>query len=218
MGVIDPHRPVPPRRKPALAARADDIVLPLPPSAPRVRRNAFTRWVGRTVLRLGGWRMAGEFPDIPKLVLIAAPHSSNWDGIWGFAVKLALGLEVKVLGKDTLFKVPLLGPLLRRLGVVPIDRRAARGVVGQMAALIRDADRLWLAVAPEGTRKPVEHWKTGFWKIASAAQVPVLPVYFHYPDRVVGVGPTFALSGDMEADLVRIRTWYRPFQGKHHGV
>lgn len=197
---------------------ADDIVLTLPANAPRVPRNAFTRWLGRTILRLGGWRMAGAFPDIPKLVLIAAPHSSNWDGLWGFAVKLALGLEVKVLGKDTLVKVPVFGALLRRLGVIGIDRRAAHGVVGQMAAMIRGADRLWLAIAPEGTRKPVDQWKTGFWKIASAADVPVLPVYFHYPEKVVGVGPTFALSDDMPADMARIRAWYRPWQGKHHGT
>ena len=197
---------------------ADDIVLTLPPSVPRVTHNAFTRWLGRTVLRLGGWHMTGAFPDIPKLVLIAAPHSSNWDGIWGFAVKLALGLDVKVLGKDTLVKVPVLGAMLRRLGVIGINRSAAHGVVGQMAAMIRNADRLWLAIAPEGTRKPVERWKTGFWKIAHAADVPVLPVYFHYPDKVVGVGPTFDLSDDMAADIARIRAWYRPWQGKHHGV
>lgn len=197
---------------------ADDIVLPLPASAPQVPRNGFTRWLGRTILRLGGWRMAGAFPDIPKLVMIAAPHSSNWDGVWGFAVKLAMGLDVKVLGKDTLVAVPVLGALLRRMGVIGINRRAAHGVAAQMAAMMRGADRLWLVVAPEGTRKPVERWKTGFWKIASAAGVPVLPVYFHYPDKVVGVGPTFDLGDDMAADLARIRAWYRPWQGKHHGT
>lgn len=197
---------------------AADIVLPLPANAPRVRANAFTRWIGRTILRLGGWRMVGEFPDIPKLVLIAAPHSSNWDGIWGFCAKLALGVDVKVLGKDSLFKVPVMAALLRKLGVIPVDRSAAHGVVEQMAAMIRGADRLWFALAPEGTRKPVERWKTGFWKIAKAADVPVLPVYFHYPDKTIGVGPSFILGDDMGADLARIRAWYRPWQGKHHGT
>ena len=201
-----------------MAPPADDIVLSLPPNAPRVPPNAFTRWLGRTVLRLGGWRMDGAFPDIPKLVMIAAPHSSNWDGLWGFAVKLAMGLDVKVLGKDTLLRIPLLGPVLRRMGVIPINRRAAQGVAAQMAAMIRGADQLWLVVAPEGTRKLVERWKTGFWKIAHAAEVPVLPVYFHYPAKVVGVGPTFDLSDDMAAGIARIRAWYRPWQGKHHGV
>src|SRR5574339_923939 len=91
----------------------NQVVLPLPPNAPRVKPNAFTRWLGRSMLRVAGWRMVGAFPDLPKLVLIGAPHSSNWDGIWGFAAKLALGLDIKILGKDTLFKVPVMGWLLR---------------------------------------------------------------------------------------------------------
>ncbi|MDV3254124.1 MAG: lysophospholipid acyltransferase family protein [Lysobacter sp.] len=195
----------------------DDIVPSLPPNVPRVPRHRLSRWIGRSVLRLGGWRVVGEFPDLPRVVLIGAPHSSNWDGIWGFAAKLALGLDIRILGKHQLFWGPL-GPLMRALGIIAINRGAASGVVGQMAQQFRGADRFWLGIAPEGTRKPVARWKTGFWKIAHAAQVPVLPVYFHYPDRVIGIGPPFATSHDMEADLVRLREWYRPWQGKHHGT
>jgi 1-acyl-sn-glycerol-3-phosphate acyltransferase len=200
----------------------DDVVLPLPPNAPRVRAGAFSsfgRWLGRCVLRLGGWRMVGAFPDIPKLVLIGAPHSSNWDGIWGFAAKLALGLDIQILGKDSLFKVPVMGALLRRMGVMPVDRSAAHGVVEQSAAMIQRADRFWYGLAPEGTRKPVERWKTGFWKIAKAADVPVLPAYFHYGAKVIGIGPVFALGDDMAADIHRIREWYRGVsKGKWHDV
>lgn len=192
-------------------------VLPLPPNAPRVPPNRLTRWLGRSLLRLGGWRMRGAFPDIPRLVLIAAPHSSNWDGVWGFAVKLALGLDITVLGKHQLFWWPL-GPVLRRLGVIAVDRSAARGVAEQMATLIVQSDKLWFALAPEGTRKPVERWKAGFWKIAKTANVPVLPAYFHYPERVIGIGPVFQLGDDMAADIARIRAWYRPWQGRHHGT
>lgn len=196
---------------------AAHIVPPLPPSAPRVKPNALTRWIGRTVLRLGGWRLTGRFPDLPKLVVIAAPHSSNWDGIWGFAAKLALGLEIRVLGKAQLFRWPL-GPLMRRLGVLPIDRSAPQGTVGQAVALIRGSERIWYALAPEGTRKRVERWKTGFWKIAHEAQVPILPVYFHYPERRIGLGEPFYTSGDMEADLRALRAWYRPWQGRNRGT
>ena len=195
----------------------DDIVLPLPPNAPRVRPNAFARWLGRSLLRLGGWRMAGAFPDIPQLVLIGAPHSSNWDGFWGFAAKLALGLDIRILGKHQLFWWPL-GPILRRLGVIAVDRSAAQGVVEQAAALITGSDKFWFGLAPEGTRKPGVHWKSGFWKIAKAADVPVLPAYFHYPDKIIGIGPPFALGDDMAADIARIRAWYRPWQGRHHGT
>ncbi|RNF83932.1 lysophospholipid acyltransferase family protein [Montanilutibacter psychrotolerans] len=196
----------------------DGVVLRLPPNVPRVRPNRFIRWLARSMLRLGGWRMAGTFPDLPKIVLIGAPHSSNWDGVWGFAAKVALGLDIKILGKDSLFKVPVVGALLRHLGVIPVDRNKPQGVVEQAAQMIRDADRLWFGLAPEGTRKPVERWKTGFWKIAKAADVPVLPAYFHYPDKTIGIGEPFTLSDDMAADVARIRAWFRPWQGKHHGT
>ena len=195
----------------------DDVVPPLPPSAPRVRPNPFTRWLGRTILRLGGWHVAGSLPDLPKLVLIAAPHSSNWDGVWGFAAKLALGFEVRVLGKAQLFWWPL-GPVLRRLGVIPIDRSSPQGTVGQAVAMIRASERIWYALAPEGTRKPVERWKSGFWKIAHEAQVPILPAYFHYPERRIGIGPLFHTSGDMAADIAALRAWYAPWMGKHRGT
>lgn len=195
----------------------DDVVPPLPPSAPRVRPNPFTRWLGRTILRLGGWHVAGSLPDLPKLVLIAAPHSSNWDGVWGFAAKLALGFEVRVLGKAQLFWWPL-GPVLRRLGVIPIDRSSPQGTVGQAVAMIRASERIWYALAPEGTRKPVERWKSGFWKIAHEAQVPILPAYFHYPDRRIGIGPLFHTSGDMAADIAALRAWYAPWMGRNRGT
>lgn len=195
----------------------NDVVPPLPPSAPRVRPNAFTRWLGRTILRLGGWHVAGTLPDLPKLVLIAAPHSSNWDGVWGFAAKLALGFEVRVLGKAQLFWWPL-GPVLRRLGVIPIDRSSPQGTVGQAVAMIRASERIWYALAPEGTRKPVERWKSGFWKIAHEAQVPILPAYFHYPDRRIGIGPLFHTSGDMAADIAALRAWYAPWRGRNRGT
>ncbi|MDQ3287112.1 MAG: lysophospholipid acyltransferase family protein [Pseudomonadota bacterium] len=201
-----------------IAAAIDDLVLPLPPRAPRVPEHRISRALGRGLLRLGGWRMAGAFPDIPKLVLIGAPHSSNWDGILGLAAKLALGLDIRILGKHSLFEVPLMGALLRWMGVIPVDRRAAQGVVEQMCTLMHESDQLWLGLAPEGTRKQVERWKTGFWKIAHAADVPVLPVYFHYPDKIIGVGPPFELTDDMAADIARIRAWYRPWRGKHHSV
>jgi len=192
-------------------------ILPLPPSAPRVKPNAFGRWFGRTLLRLGGWRMVGEFPDLPKVVLIGAPHSSNWDGVWGFGAKLALGLDIRILGKHQLFWWPM-GPILRSLGVIAVDRSAAHGVVEQAASLIVQAEQFWFGLAPEGTRKPVERWKPGFWKIAKAANVPVLPAYFHYPDKIIGIGPVFHLTDDMPGDIARIRAWYRPWQGRHHGT
>lgn len=188
-----------------------------PPRMPRVRPNRFTRWLGKTFLRLCGWRVVGQLPDEPKLVMIVAPHSSNWDGVWGMATKIALGFEVRVLGKAQLFWWPL-SPLLRKLGVIPIDRKAPQGTVRQAVDMIRNADRIWFAITPEGTRKRVETWKTGFWKIARAANVPILMAYFHYPEKTVGVGELFWPSDDLEADMARIREYYRPWIGKNRGA
>lgn len=212
--------PADPNASPNIPSEDDSggVVLPLPPNVPRVKHNRLTRWIGRSILRMGGWRMVGKFPDIPRAVLIGVPHSSNWDGVWAFAAKAALGLDVKIIAKESLFQVPLLGFLLRRLGVIPINRKAAHGVIEQASAMIRSGERFWLGIAPEGTRKVVERWKAGFWKIAKAADVPVVPAYFHYPDKVIGIGDMFHLGEDMDADMRRIRDWYKPWQGKHHGT
>ena len=194
------------------------LLPPIPPNMPQVPASRrFSRWLGRTILRLGGWRVIGTFPDIPRLVLIAAPHSSNWDGIWGMAAKMALGFDARILGKDSLFWWPL-SVVLRRLGVIPLDRSKPQGVVEQSIELIRQSPQLWFALAPEGTRKPVQEWKTGFIRIACMAQVPIVPAYFHYPDKVIGFGEPFHTSGDDAADMAAIRQWYRPWQGRNRGT
>ncbi|MGV8959845.1 MAG: lysophospholipid acyltransferase family protein [Stenotrophomonas sp.] len=180
---------------------------------PQVKPNAFTRWLARTVLRAGGWKIKGPIPDVAKVVMIVAPHSSNWDGLWGMAAKIALGLEVRVLGKAQLFWWPL-GPLLRRLGVIPLDRSSPQGTVEQAVRLLRHSERMWYTITPEGTRKAVKHWKAGFLKIARMADVPVLMVYLHYPERTVGFGPLFHPTGDDAADMAAVRQWYAPWVGK----
>lgn len=188
----------------------------LPVQMPRLR-DGWQRRTCRAVLRLAGWSLVGEFPDVPKLVLIAAPHSSWWDGVWGLLIKVAIGAGVRFMGKQELFFWPL-GALLRRLGGMPINRSSAQGVVEQMIDQFRQRDRLWLGIAPEGTRKPVKRWKSGFWRIAHEAGVPIFPVAFHYPDRIIRLGPLFDTSADMEADLARLRAFYAPFRGKHRNV
>lgn len=200
------------------AATTGDVVLALPPNAPRMARNRFIEGIGRGILRIGGWRMVGGFPDIPRLVLIAAPHSSNWDGLWGFAAKLGMGVKLSILGKESLLRIPVLGRLLAWQGVIPVDRSAAHGVVDQAANAIRNAERMWYTIAPEGTRKWVDRWKPGFWHIARNAGVPVVPAYFDYANKVIGIGPAFDLGDDMQADIARIQRWYRPFKGRNHDV
>ena len=193
------------------------LLPPVPPNMPQVKPNAFIRWIARSALRLRGWRVVGTLPDVPKVVMIIAPHSSNWDGYWGMAVKLALGLDVRVLGKASLFWWPL-GPLLRKLGVIPLDRSSPQGTVEQAVAVIRRSEKMWYAITPEGTRKKVTHWKAGFLKIARMADVPILAAYFHYPDKTIGFGPLFRATGNDAADMASIREWYRPWVGKTRGT
>jgi 1-acyl-sn-glycerol-3-phosphate acyltransferase len=149
--------------------------------------------------------------------LIAAPHSSWWDGIWGLLMKAAIGADVHFMAKQELFS-GLLGSLLRELGGMPVDRGAAKGVVEQMIDQFRQRDALWLGIAPEGTRRHVARWRSGFWHIAREAGVPIVPAYFNYANRTIGVGPLFETSEDMDADIARLRAFYAPFKGKHHDV
>jgi 1-acyl-sn-glycerol-3-phosphate acyltransferase len=188
----------------------------LPPQAPR-KGSAAGRAFGRFLLWLGGWRVEGEFPDLPRMVIIAAPHSSGWDAFWGLAAKLAMGMDMVFMGKQEIFIGPL-GWLLRWFGGLPVDRHAASGVAQQVASRIRAADRMWFLLAPEGTRRQVERWRSGFWHIAKRADVPVFCAWFHYPERTIGLGPLVELSDDMEADMARIRALYAPHVGKHRGV
>lgn len=192
--------------------------IPVVPAAvPQRKGAAFSRWLGRSVLRLGGWHIRGPIPDLAKAVVIAAPHSSNWDGLWGLAAKMALGLEARILGKDKLFWWPL-SLVLRRMGVVPLDRSSPQGTVGQAVAMIRESEQIWYALAPEGTRKPVTEWKGGFLKIARMADVPIIPAYFHYPEKVIGFGPVFHTTGDDVADMAAVRQWYRQWMGRNRGT
>ena len=188
----------------------------LPPRMPHLRDGKHRR-LCRLALRVAGWGLGGEFPDTGKLVLIVAPHSSWWDGFWGLLVKVAIGANVRFMAKRELFAPPL-GGLLRALGGMPIDRSAAAGVVEQMVAQFTRRDALWLGIAPEGTRKVVPRWKTGFWHIARGAGVPILPVAFDYPTRTIVIGTPLDTSADMDADIARLRAFYAPFKGRHRNV
>ena len=197
--------------------RETRVALPatLPPHVPQFPNHAW-RKIFRGIVRISGWRLEGEFPDVPKAVLIAAPHSSWWDGVHGLLFKVALGVDISFMAKQELFVRPL-GPLLRKLGGIPIERHAARGVVAQMVRQF-SRERFWLGVEPEGTRKRVAEWKSGFWRIAREAGVPIVPAYFDYPRKVIGLGPLFQPTEDMKADIAALRSFYVPFRGKHRGV
>ncbi len=196
---------------------SDDRFPALSPQMPRMGPSRLVAPLCRSILTGCDWRMSGEFPNVPKLVAIAAPHSSNWDVVWGLLFKYGMRLNVQFIGKREAFFWPL-GPLLRSFGGIPIDRHAARGVVGEMKHEFDTRERFWLAIAPEGTRKHVQKWKSGFWRIAHEAGVPILPVYFHYPEKTIGLGELIYTTDDADADMARIRKFYEPWQGKNRGT
>jgi 1-acyl-sn-glycerol-3-phosphate acyltransferase len=181
--------------------------IPEPGAAVPRRGGHIRAGIGRGLLRLLGWRFAGVLPDLPKFVITAAPHSSSWDFIIGIAAVFALRLEVHFVGKAELFRGPL-GWVMRWLGGLPVDRHRPEGSVEQLVARFRERDQLLLAMAPEGTRKPVERWKSGFYRIAVGAGVPIVPGYFDNARKRVGFGPVFYPTGDVEADMAELRRFY----------
>lgn len=188
-------------------------VPPLPAQAPRFG-GVLSRALGRAVLALLGWRVEGEVPNLPRLVAVVAPHTCTMDLLVGLAVVLALGVRVSWLGKHTIFRGPL-GALLRRIGGIAVDRRAPEGVVAEAVEMFRRADRLYLALAVEGTRRRVERWKTGFHRIAVGAGVPVVPVWLDYRSRRVGIGPPLVPRGELAADLARLAAFFQARMARH---
>jgi 1-acyl-sn-glycerol-3-phosphate acyltransferase len=162
---------------------------------------------------LFGWQVEGQVPGGGKFVLIGAPHTSNWDFPFTLAAAAVLRLRISWMGKDSAFK-GILGPIMKGLGGIPIDRSSPQGVVGQIAARFDRSDQLVVAIAPSGTRKQAEYWKSGFYWIAMSAQVPILCGYLDYRRKRAGVGLSFVPTGDVGADMDRIRTFYQEFQGK----
>ncbi len=176
--------------------------------------NAVTRGIGRWALRLFGWGFEGRIPNEPKLVAIAAPHTCTADVFVGLAVILALGVRVRWLGKHTIFWRPL-GSVLRWLGGIPVNRTAPSGMVGDVVRLIRREPQLFLGLAPEGTRARVEQWKSGFYRIATAAGVPIVPVALDYSRHRIVIGEPLTPTGDYAADVKRLRSHFHAGMARH---
>lgn len=171
------------------------------------------RWA-KALLALFGWRVDITWPPVPKCVIVVYPHTSNWDFIVGVLARLAAGLPAQWIGKDTLFRWPLAG-LLRRIGGIPVNRREHTGLIGNLAGELERRPWMWLAIAPEGTRSRTDHWKSGFYRLAVAARVPVGLAFIDYRERVVGLGVYLALSGREHVDLERMRAFYAGKTAKH---
>jgi 1-acyl-sn-glycerol-3-phosphate acyltransferase len=165
------------------------------------------------LLRLIGWRTVFVPPPRPQSVIIVYPHTSNWDFVVGLLGRAAIRLRCHFAGKDTLFHGPF-GAWLRRIGGIPVNRREPTGFVDQLAREFGRRAEFHIVFTPEGTRAKTEYWKTGFYRLALAARVPLGLAFIDYAGREVGVGGWLDLSGDQEADLDRIRAFYAGKRGR----
>jgi 1-acyl-sn-glycerol-3-phosphate acyltransferase len=178
--------------------------------------NTLLRGFSIAFLKLAGWKVEGALPaSAGKAVLIAAPHTSNWDLPYTLMVAFVLRLNVVWMGKHTLFRFPF-GPVMRWLGGIAVNRRETNNLVAASAAAIQSASAaLQLIVPPEGTRSKTRYWKTGFYYIALTAGVPVIMAYMDYAQKRSGLGPLLQPSGDIEADMVKVKAFYAPFKGRN---
>jgi 1-acyl-sn-glycerol-3-phosphate acyltransferase len=171
--------------------------------------------LGWIFLRLLGWRVEGRLPpEVDRAVVIAAPHTTNWDLPYMLAVSYVLGVRPAWLGKRELFRPPF-GGLMRWLGGVPVDRDRRTNVVEQAAERLRDADRLFLVIPPSGTRSRAPYWRSGFYHIARTARVPIVCAFLDYATKTGGIGPVFVPSGNLGRDMDRLRLFYRDVRGKY---
>ena len=170
--------------------------------------------LGILFLAVIGWKVAGSVPDIPKFVLVLAPHTSNWDLPFILAVMYGLGLKINWFGKKELFPWPV-GGVFKWLGGIPIDRSSRYNVVQQTAQTIREHEQIVMGIAPEGTRSQSGHWRTGFYYIANLAQVPIVFGYLDYARKVGGLGPAMHTTGNIEADMMVIREFYSGITAKY---
>ncbi len=173
------------------------------------------RNLSRFIFWLIRWKAVDEAPpDIDKAVLLVAPHTSNWDFPIGRLYAWIAKIPIRFLIKKELYFWPL-GPILDKLGGVPVDRKKSRNTVDVVADLFDEYNRIYIAVTPEGTRKLSKDWKKGFYFIAHKANVPILLSFIDYNHRIVGMGKPLKTSGDIDADMGKIMDFYRDKNAKH---
>lgn len=180
--------------------------MPMPTTPSRTQRTC--RWI----LRKCGWTVVFRWPPVPKCVVIFYPHTSNWDFVWGVLTYLSLGFPVRWCAKDNWFRWPV-GILARALGGIPVNRREHTGFVDRLKRDYDNAQELYIAITPEGTRSRTDHWKSGFYHLALAARVPVGLAFIDRPSRRIGVDTYVELSGNEDEDVEMFRAYYADKRG-----
>lgn len=183
-------------------------------SRPKKGKRRIRRLVARLFLSATGWKPDGKKPEAARYVLIAAPHTTNWDFPYLLAFAEHFDLQISWLGKASLFRAPF-GGLMRALGGIPIERRRSENRVAEMARVFSERDSLGLVVPAEATRGRTDYWKSGFYYIALTARVPIVMSYLDYTKKIGGIGPAFMPTGDVAGDMDTVRQFYADKQGKY---
>ncbi len=176
--------------------------------------NILLRLLANILLFCFGWKTKGEKPKEKKFVIIAAPHTSNWDLFFMMLVALKLDIHIYWIGKDSIFKFPFKNTM-KWLGGIPVDRSKSNDVVANMVKTFSECDELVLSIPPEGTRSHTVYWKTGFYHMANGAGIPICLGFLDYAKKEGGVGPMYKPSGNIEKDMVEIKAFYKNITGKY---
>ncbi len=171
-------------------------------------------WVARGFMRIAGWRVKGQMPEYPRIVVIAAPHTTNWDFVYLMAAAMVLKAPISWLGKKELFRAPF-GWIMRTLGGIPVNRSTSTNLVEQVAEQLRASEPMAVVIPPSGTRGSAPHWKSGFYWIAVKAEARIVCGYLDYAKKEAGLGVNFQPTGDVSSDMVPVRKFYEPIQGKN---
>jgi len=171
------------------------------------RGNKFSQAIAQRTMSLFGWKIKGHIPNLPKMVLVGAPHTSNWDFILTISTMFALGIQLNWLAKDSLFRNPF-GGIFRYLGGIGVNRRVSTNLVDSVVNEFKKREAIVLAIMPEGTRSKVRRWKTGFYYMATQASVPILLITFDYGHKIMKIGPAITPTGDIETDIPLIQSYF----------
>ena len=190
------------------------LIKTVVPEIHLANRPKFVQWLGRTLHKASGWKVEGEIPNLKKFILVGAPHTSNWDFVHALILIWALDLKLNVLAKHTLFKIPILKNILSGIGGIPVDRNNPQLVVDEVSKLTEGDGGVIIGLTPEGTRKRVEKWKSGFLRIAEQTDSKIVLIGIDFDKKVCSFSGFFEPTGDNEQDIKFIKDFYKNFKPK----
>ena len=176
-------------------------------------RPKIVQWFGRTLQKVSGWKVEGEIPNLKKFILVGAPHTSNWDFVHALILIWAIDLKLNVLAKHTLFKIPFLKNILFGIGGIPVDRNNPQLIVDEVSKLAEE-DGVIIGLTPEGTRKKVQKWKSGFLRIAQQTESKIVLIGIDFDKKICSFSGFFEPTGDNDQDIEVIKNFYKRFKPK----